>query len=236
MSVPIKDKNIYLKKIDKIGDYEVWLVDGSYVRKVVNENFVEYDYHFNHDFIPKNEFWIDEQTNHNEWKFFIDRMFLEQGLIRTGENNKEASERGSLLESKERKDELKKDHLEGLFKNRSELLAGIKKKILSEYSGKVKTWLVDGKMVRDYFMVDYASGGHDKVYGFIPKDEIWIDEVLHPNEIKFIILHELSERRLMSSGKKYSEAHKSATLTEDYYRDHELEIENKIKEEIVKQK
>lgn len=236
MSIPIKDKNIYLKKIDKIGDYEVWLVNGSYVRKVVNENFVEYDHHFNHNFIPQNEFWIDEQTNHNEWKFFIERMFMEQGLIRTGESNKEASERGAVLEKKERKEELKKEHLDGLTKNRNELLTKIEKKILSKYEGKVKIWLVDGKMIRDFLLVDFAAGGHDKVYAFIPKDEIWIDEVLHLNEIKFIVLHELSERRFMSEGDKYSEAHKRATLIEDYYRDHESEIKERIKEEIEKQK
>ncbi len=234
MMILTKDKNIYLKKIDKIGDYEVWLVDGSYIRKVVNENFVEYDYHFNHDFIPKNEFWIDEQTNHDEWKFFIDRMFMEQGLIRTGEKNKEAFERGALLEKKERKDDIKNQHLKILVRNRSELLTKIKKKILNGYSGKVKVWLVDGKIVRDFLLVDYAGGGHDKVYTFIPKDEIWIDEVLHHKEIKFIVLHELSERRFMSQGIKYSEAHKRATLIEDYYRDHESEIEVRIKEELKK--
>lgn len=235
MSVSIKDKNIYIKKIDKIGDYDVWLVDGSYVRKVINENFVEYDHHFNHNFIPKNEFWIDEQTNHDEWKFFIDRMFLEQGLVRVGESKKEASETGAILEKKERKEYLKQNHSSALNKDRGGLLGKIKKKILSNYIGKVEIWLVDGKTVRDFFLVDYAAGGHDKVYTFIPKDEIWIDEVLYPNEIKFIILHELFERRLMSEGKKYSEAHKSATLVEDYYRDHESEIKTRIKEEIEKQ-
>jgi len=230
-----KDKNIYLKKIDKIGNYEVWLVDGSYVRKVINENFVEFDHHFNHSFVPKNEFWIDEQTNHNEWRFFIDRMFLEQGLVRVGESNKEASEAGAMLEKKERREDLKHNHSDILNNDRSELLKKIKKKMIKDYVGKVKIWLVDGKIVRDFFLVDYAAGGHDKVYAFIPKDEIWIDEVLNQDEIKFIILHELSERRLMSSGKKYSEAHKSATLTEDYYRDHISEIENRIKEEFDKQ-
>lgn len=236
MSVPIKDKNIYIKKIDKIGSYEIWLVDGSYVRKVINENFVEYDYHFNHDFVPKNEFWIDEQSNQEEWKFFIDRMFMEQGLMKTGENNEEASKKGALLENKERKEELNRHPLDRSIKSRSELLARTKKNILNKYSGKIKIWLVDGKIVRDYFLVDYAGGGHDKVYGFIPKDEIWIDKVLNPNKIKFTVLHELSERRFMSEGGKYSESHKRATLVEDYYRDHESGIEDKIKEEIEKQK
>lgn len=232
-----KDKKIYLKNIGKAGDYEVWLVDGSYVRKVINENFVEYDYHFNHSFVPKNEFWIDEQTNHNEWRFFTDRMLAEQDLIKAGESNKEASKKGAFLENKERKSELRKRHLANeLVKNRSNLSVKIKKKILSQYDGEIKIWLVDGKSVRDFYLVDYAEGGHDKVYDFIPKGEIWIDEVLHPEEIKFIVLHELSERRLMSEGLKYLEAHKRATLVEDYYRDHKAETEKKIKEEISKQK
>ncbi len=231
-----KDKKIYLKKIGKAGDYEVWLVDGSYVRKVINENFVEYDYHFNHSFIPKNEFWIDEQTNHSEWRFFTDRMLAEQDLIKAGKSEKEASEKSALLEKKERKSELRKRHsADELIKNRSDLSLKIKKKILGEYDGKIKIWLVDGKSVRDFYFIDYAEGGHDKVYDFIPKDEIWIDEVLHPEEIKFIVLHELSERRLMSEGLKYSEAHKRATLVEDYYRDHKAETEEKIKDEIKKQ-
>src|SRR3989344_2444457 len=166
-----KDKNIYLKKIDKIGNYEVWLVDGSYVRKVINENFVEFDHHFNHSFVPKNEFWIDEQTNHNEWRFFIDRMFLEQGLVRVGESNKEASEAGAMLEKKERREDLKHNHSDILNNDRRELLKKIKKKMIKDYVGKVKIWLVDGKIVRDFFLVDYAAGGHDKVYAFIPKDE-----------------------------------------------------------------
>lgn len=113
------------------------------------------------------------------------------------------------------------------------MLNAVRKKILEEYSNdRLKIWLVDGKMVRNFFFVEYAEGGHDKVYDFIPENEIWIDEILSPEEIKFIIFHELRERNLMLKGKEYQEAHKSATLAEDYYRDYPEQLEIKIKEEI----
>ncbi|MCK6462312.1 MAG: hypothetical protein L6Q29_00605 [Candidatus Pacebacteria bacterium] len=226
-----KDKNIYVKKIEKIRDYNVWLVDGQYVRKVINENFVEYDHHYNHSFVPKRELWIDEETNPEERKFFINHMFVEMGLIKVGEGYDEAVKKADFFEKKEREAENNKNHFRAP-KNRKELLETVRKKILEESGEKIKIWLVDGKLVRDFFLVEYAEGGHDKVYSFIPKNEIWIDEVLSPEERKFIILHELRERFLMSLGKKYSEAHKSATLVEDYYRDHEDKLEERIKEEI----
>lgn len=120
-----------------------------------------------------------------------------------------------------------------LKNNHRELLSAVRKKFLKEYSNdKVKIWLVDGKMVRNFFFVEYAEGGHDKVYDFIPGNEIWIDEILPPEEIKFIIFHELRERNLMLKRKEYREAHKSATLAEDYYRDHPEKLDEAIKKEI----
>src|SRR3990167_782582 len=72
-----KNKNIYIKKIKSINGYDIWLVNGSYIRKNINENFVEYDHHLNHSFVPKDELWIDNETNTDEWKFFMDHMFTE---------------------------------------------------------------------------------------------------------------------------------------------------------------
>lgn len=228
-----KDKNIYIKKIKNVNNYEIWLVDGSYIRKNINENFVEYDHHWNHDFVPKNELWIDVETNSDERKFFIDHMLTEAGLIKTGENVEKIIKKADIAERKERETELKKDHLYGLKNNRKELLDKVRKKFLEQYSNdNVKIWLVDGKMVRDFFFVEYAEGGHDRIYDFIPENEIWIDEILSSAEIKFIIFHELRERNLMLKGKNYREAHKRATLAEDFYRDYPEKLDAKIKEEL----
>lgn len=213
--------------------YDIWLVDGSYIRKNINENFVEYDHRFNHHFIPKNELWIDEETNPEERKFFIDHMFAEIDFIKSGKDIKGAVMEADALEKRERETELKESHLYKFKNNHKELLDKIRKKLLTEYSNdKVRIWLVDGKMVRDFFFVEYAEGGHDKVYDFIPENEIWIDEILYLEEIKFIIFHELRERNLMLMGKNYLVAHKRATLAEDYYRDHPEKLDMAIKKEI----
>ena len=96
-------------------------------------------------------------------------------------------------------------------------------------------WLVDGNLVRSFFLLDYCEGGHDLVYPFIPKNEIWIEEAISPQERKFIILHELHERHLMDQGKSYKNAHIGATEVEDYYRENPKEdLEAKIKEEMQK--
>ena len=89
-------------------------------------------------------------------------------------------------------------------------------------------------MVRSLFLPDYAEGGHDKVYKFIPKNEIWIEIKLSKRERKFIILHELHERYLMAHGEIYSKAHRSATIIEDYARHHPKELENDIQIELFK--
>lgn len=232
MNGKFKDKKVYLKKLEDVGKYSVWLTDGAYIRKEINENFVEYDHHYNHRFIPKNELWIDEETNPEERKFFINHMFVELGMLKAGEGYDDAVKRANFFEKKERSAGLKKNREYWLRQNKKELMERVYKKFLSHYSGKVGIWLVDGKLVRDFFLLDYAEGGHDKVYLFIPKNEIWIDEILPDEEIDFIVLHELHERFLMSRGEKYSEAHKSATLVEDYYRDHPDGLGDRIKKEM----
>ena len=230
----LKNKNIYIKKIKNANNYDIWLVNGGYIRKNINENFVEYDHHLNHSFVPKNELWVDNETNPDEWIFFIDHMFAELNLVKkTGKNIKEVAGEADVLEKQKREMELKKKHLYKLKNDHKELLGKVRKKFLEKYSNdNVKIWLVDGRMVRDFFFVEYAEGGHDKVYGFIPENEIWIDEILPPEEIKFIIFHELRERNLMIGGKNYREAHKGATLAEDYYRDHPGKLNMKIKKEM----
>lgn len=104
---------VYIQKIKNMNGYDVWLVDGSYVRKNINENFVEYDHHLNHNFVPKNELWIDTETNPEERKFFIDHMFMEINFVKTGKDIKDAVRKADVLEKQEREAELKKRERRG---------------------------------------------------------------------------------------------------------------------------
>jgi hypothetical protein len=78
----------------------------------------------------------------------------------------------------------------------------------------VEIWRVDGGKVRDRYYIDFTIGGHDRVYSFIPKGEVWIDDDVDMDELYDSILHELWERSFMGEGTEYEDAHEKATKRE----------------------
>lgn len=224
----------YIKKVGIFDPYTVWLVDGEYIRKEMDENFVEFEHNIHLSFIPKNELWIDHETHFRERRFFINNALHERALIDEGVPEKDAHEKANRHELRERIHDLP-ESLHALRNKHEELVRHIHKDLLQEWStDTIKIWLVNGTLVRDFFLIEYASGGHDRVYPFIPEGEVWIEDVLSEQERKFIILHELHERFLMGGGKKYHEAHHGATIVEDRYRDAPNELEVRIREELEK--
>ena len=89
----------------------------------------------------------------------------------------------------------------------------IHKKFINQ-AGELLIWLIDGRLVRSIFDVDFTEGGHGLVYDFVPKNEIWIDDDLSAKERPFVILHELYERSRMARGLAYNQAHKKASRLE----------------------
>jgi len=71
----------------------------------------------------------------------------------------------------------------------------------------VSVWIVNGRLVRSVFDIDFTAGGHDHVYEFVPHGEVWIDDAIEENERGFVLLHELHERNRMADGMPYSKAH-----------------------------
>lgn len=227
-------KKFYLENLGVEHGYHIWLVDGKKIRKELNENFVEYDSHYHLPFIPKEEFWIDSETVPAERKYFIEHLLKEIEYIESGLSADEAARKADLFEKKERLNSKRVRRILDTLSHK-ELVEKIHKKKFEEYSSTVSVWLVDGTLVRDTCYVEYAEGGHDLVYSFIPRNEIWIEEALSPSERESILLHELHERYLMAhDGKDYEHAHHGATIVEDYYRDHPTERPERIKEEIAK--
>lgn len=96
------NKNIYVKKINTVGDYAVWLVDGALIRKEINENFVKCADSNQFGFVPKNEFWIDEDLDPKEYHYFIDRFIYEQGLMDSGKSYAKADKKADEFEKEER--------------------------------------------------------------------------------------------------------------------------------------
>jgi hypothetical protein len=228
-------KKPYLKKIITVSKFSVYFVDGKYVRDRLSEEFTNFGQHYRFRFIPKNEFWIDNERTPGEEEFFIDHMLIENRLMAKGMSYDDALSRADKAEMKERR---KVDFVKKGIPSRhkkEEDIRRIHKELLTRYStDNVKVWIVDGELVRDLFFIDFTEGGHDKVYSFVPPHEVWLDDDLQLKELKYVLLHEVHERRLMAQGWPYSKAHRSSSHIEYYCRHHPRELNVRLREETAK--
>ncbi len=200
-----KIKTPYLKFVRKIGKISVWSVDGNYIRTNIDIEFINYGQHYRFKFIPENEFWLDKEAVPNEQELFIKNLFIEHSLMKKGIKYKEAVKIADSVEVKER---LKNKNVKELLKkSKGERLDSVKISLWKTLKNGVKVWIVDGFLVRSLFFIDFTEGGHDLVYKFIPKKEIWIDNDLVKEERKFVLIHESTERNKMLQGMKYDDAH-----------------------------
>jgi hypothetical protein len=226
----------YLRMSGRVDGFEVWVVNGQYVRENLDEEFTNFGQHYNFRFIPAGEFWLDEENAPGEERFFIDHLLIENRLMAGGVAYDSALDEADKAEKAERLgtaaaragDSLAVAHRTG------ELVARVHEKLLEEWSAGVKVWVVDGELVRDVFFIDFTEGGHDKVYDFIPAKEVWIDDDVRPEERKFILLHELHERQLMSGGWTYEKAHRDSSRLESHYRRHPGGLDAALRAEIAK--
>jgi hypothetical protein len=218
-----------LKKIGHRGKITIWLVDGAYLRTHLGKEFTGFGQHFVFSFIPKTEFWIDEGTNESDIGFIIDHLLVEHRLMLKGMPYARALERANKKEMIERKrtgdilNVIEHGNLPEAKKAHVRLWKAVK---LGP-----SVWIVDGRLVRSVFDADFPEGGHDRVYGFIPENEVWIDTGLDDAERPFVLLHELHERNLMVKGWPYNRAHDDASRLEYNYRHHPNEVHIALAEE-----
>lgn len=64
----------YLRKVGQRGRIGIWIVDGSYIRAHIDEEFTNFGQHYSFKYIPKEEFWIDQGVSPEEQKFFISHL------------------------------------------------------------------------------------------------------------------------------------------------------------------
>jgi len=83
-------KKPYLIKLREIGGFKVYLVDGIYIRKNLDEDFTNYAQHYQFKFIPKNEFWIDKGASKIEERFYTNTMLILNDLMAKGISHKKA--------------------------------------------------------------------------------------------------------------------------------------------------
>ncbi|EKD47254.1 MAG: hypothetical protein ACD_66C00151G0006 [uncultured bacterium] len=216
-------KHPYLKILSEHSPFTIWQVDGEWVRANLNGQFTNFAQHYRFPFIPKYEFWIDKEASPSENRFFIDHLLIEWILMNKGKKYAKAIAKADRKERGERMKSAKGKQLKALSDEKR--VKKIHKKLLKSYSSEnLEVWIVRGELVRDVYFIDFTEGGHQFVYDFVPKTEVWIDDDITRGERKFIILHELHERALMAQGKKYKEAHASASRIEHICRHHRKDL------------
>jgi hypothetical protein len=226
----------YLTFYGRVEGFDVWFVNGQYVRENFDEEFTNFGQHLKFPFIPAREFWLDEENAPGEARFFIDHLLVENRLMARGVTYINALDEGDKVEKTERLGTAagREGAALAAAHRTGELMARIHKKLLEEWSDGVKVWVVDGELIRDVFYIDFTEGGHDKVYGFIPAKEVWIDDDVKPEERPFIVLHELHERALMSRGWTYAKAHPDSSRIEFHYRRHPAGLDAALRVEMAK--
>lgn len=212
----------YLEKVGQRGRITVWIVDGTYVRTNIDEEFTNFGHHHSFAFIPDNEFWLDREGKRDEVKFFIDHLLIEHRRMAKGvpyDKALEAADRAEMAERKKSGDIKKLTEGKGLPDAKK-----VHVTLWKSLSGGVVVWIVDGRLVRSVFDVDFTEGGHDHVYEFVPQNEVWIDNDLEEAERPYVLLHELHERNLMAKGWTYDRAHEESSKLEYHCRHNPNEL------------
>ena len=222
-----KLKPPYLKKGETRGDYQVWIVDGAYIRGHIDEEFTNFGQHYRYSYIPKKEFWIDNEAKPDERSFFVEHLLVEHNLMAKGMSYDDTLVQADLAERRERR---KSGDLRKVTHRGKELpdAAAVHERLWKKLENGVSVWIVNGRLVRSAFDIDFTAGGHDHVYEFVPEGEVWIDNDIEEKERGFVLLHELHERNRMEEGLPYSKAHNESSRLEFRCRHHPDELHDAL--------
>lgn len=208
----MNNKKFYIKKISSRGRITIWLVDGNKIRSELNIEFTNCGHHFDFSFIPEYEFWIDKEAVPNERRFFIEHLLTEWRLIKDGLSCAQAVE---IANKKERSERKKAGDLKKITDKKGRpSVDKVRCRFLKKINDKISVWVISGRLVRSIFDINFTEGGHDLVYDYVSKKEVWLDNDLTEKERLFVILHELYERSLMERGLSYDDAHRKASKVE----------------------
>jgi hypothetical protein len=228
--MPASLKPVYLEKIDERGDIKIWIVDGAYIRSRIDEEFVNFGQHYRYTYIPVNEFWIDREAEHDERQFFIDHLLVEHRLMAAGLPYEKALPQADQVERRERR---RAGDISRMTHHGQKLpdLTGVHERLWKKLENGVSVWIVNGRLVRSVFDIDFTEGGHDYVYEFVPENEVWIDDAIVELERGYVLLHELHERNRMAKGIPYNQAHAESSRLEYFCRHHPDELHDKLVDE-----
>ncbi|MDP1620114.1 MAG: hypothetical protein Q8L11_03375 [Candidatus Moranbacteria bacterium] len=178
---------------------KIKIVDGFEIRNTLDPNFCAIEDSQSQTYVPKGELWLEK--SYLAEKDRIVQSFLADRKLKTELG---AEKYGAFVRRR--------------ITDAAKKTAGIKTepfkiKPLGKSSG-FKIFLVSGREVRAKLDPDFFLGGHNLIYDYVPKNEIWIDDAQDGREIKYTLLHELHEAKLMEKGTSYDNAHDFSLATE----------------------
>jgi hypothetical protein len=217
----------YLRKADARGDIQVWIVDGAYVRGHIDEEFTNFGQHYRYPYIPEKEFWIDAETEDDEQTFFVDHLLVEHERMAHGASYGEAIAEADRVERRERR---RAGDVRKITHGGKELPdpKTVHERLWKTLENGTQVWIVNGRLVRSVFDIDFTPGGHDHGYEFVPQGQVWIDNDIGEKERGFVLLHELHERNRMADGVPYSKAHNESSRLEFRCRHHPDELHDAL--------
>lgn len=160
------------------------LVDAMKIRNSIDTDFLGAGSHGDYPYIPLGEFWLDKRLK-EEKPFFLALWKLERSM--RGKSFR-------LIREKAKKE---------FTKPKGAAVKIVKTEKRSGFT--IRT--VDGANVRTAFDPYFLLGGHDKVYSYIPKNEIWIETIIDPKERRYVLQHIVEERERMARGMSHDDAH-----------------------------
>lgn len=201
--------------LGRYGQYLAYVVDGEYVRNLSRqaEEFGNSGTHLDYpELVPSGEIWVEDDVPAGERHFLVAGALAELRAVEAGATKDEAYESGVALQRKMREIE------SGLPNHPERHNEKPPREIYVRRPGSlpgVAVWLVDGELVRDLFRTEFLEGGHGYVYPWIPNNEIWLEDGVHPSELPFILIHEYTELLDMRDrGTEYEVAHDRASAVE----------------------
>ncbi len=219
-------KQFHKKLIEKYGDLEVWEVDGEKIREKLDIEFPNFAMWPDFDYIPKNELWLDVEKDPDERQFFIDHLLAQWIVLKSGKPNSEAVKKAYRVERSER---AKSGDKKIIFDTKGKPHPSkVHKKLLGKTDDGLTVWLINGRLVRSAFFIDFMDGGHHLVYPWVPEKEVWLDDDLVPAEYPYVLLHELHERMLMAKDWSYNKAHPDSSKIELYCHHHPHHLKDEL--------
>jgi hypothetical protein len=93
----------YIRSVARTKSVAVWLVDGSYVRATIDEDFGEYGHHYSNPPIPRQEVWLDVESIDELPQLAARRALIERRLMARGMDY-EAARAVAMAQERRRQD------------------------------------------------------------------------------------------------------------------------------------